>query len=88
MRPLEVELIFSGAVITSITVVFFTARKKPSVNFNLLLNIVRMRTQSLVCENPISSFCEDINPDNPGKPQFTTYTTLFFSGIINARLRI
>ncbi len=30
--------------------------KQPSVNFNLLHNIVRMRTQSLVCENPISSF--------------------------------
>ena len=31
-----------------------SAKKQPFMNFNLLHNIVRMRTQSHVCENPIS----------------------------------
>ncbi len=59
--------------------------KQPSVNFNLLHNIVRICTQSHVCENPISSL---VSRSYPGKARvLTTYTT-FFSGIINARLRI
>ncbi len=56
--------------------------------------IVRMRTQSHVCENPFCEVCIDPGNPNPGKPQCLprTYRTLFsgmlFSEIINARLRI
>ncbi len=44
--------------------------------------IVRMRTQSHVCENTVSSFClypyPSIDPGNPdpGKPQCLPHTTL------------
>ncbi len=42
-------------------------------------NILRMRTQSHVCENPISSFVNVyIDPGNPGKPQGLPHTLLFF----------